>query len=703
VAVAYADGDSDSEWSSDSAFVVACPALKVSGRKGHSRNIWIADSGATSHMTGDESGLVDWEETNDSVIVGNGESLKITKVGTWKGRVEQKDGSTAEIRLANVKVVPGLVTNLFAINSSIEKGWEVSYKGKEMTLKKRKKRITFDKILQYDDGFLGGVKIIPLGSEKKDKANVSKEKKEKELKSANDDEKTSKNDKSGKNEESESKNEDRETNTRESKKENEEKLKKEVENSKQLKNEENAEKKKRKEKKRRMSVAAMHQLLGHPSEKFVKGSKNFLNCELKNDDENVATCEACAMSKARRKGVSKEKKEKSEIPGERIFIDIASVKATSIGGSKFWLLATDDATGMSWSYFLKEKSETTEKVYELIRDLMAKHDRKVRFIRCDNAGENVSLEKKLKREGMGIQMEYTARKTPEQNGRVERLFQTLFGRIRSCFNGARMTKKMKLKLWAECASYVTDCHNIITSDGNCEPPHLAFYGEMPRYSKHLRRFGEVAVVTKFGSNEIKGKLADRGFKCLFMGYAKNHAGDVYRMLDPLTKRIKTSRDTKWLKTFDWRSEAKELTDEDKEDPNIFVLEQSDESEDEDLPPPFDREEENEEEEDTAPDVTEEPLPDPLEAARETETTVSRAVQQLETSFNPVLNEGGDDRMTLRSGKVLANVALNTLTVKTVEREKQNEEEDEDKNEKEEQDKRKREDNEERKRKGWCLG
>ena len=261
---------------------------------------------------------------------------------------------------------------------------------------------------------------------------------------------------------------------------------------------------------------------------------------------------------------------------------------------------------MSWSYFLKEKSETTEKVYELIRDLMAKHDRKVRFIRCDNAGENVSLEKKLKREGMGIQMEYTARKTPEQNGRVERLFQTLFGRIRSCFNGARMTKKMKLKLWAECASYVTDCHNIITSDENCEPPHLAFYGEMPRYSKHLRRFGEVAVVTKFGSNKIKGKLADRSFKCLFMGYAKNHAGDVYRMLDPLTKRIKTSRDTKWMKTFDWRDEAKELTDEDKEDPNIFVLDELDESEDEDLPPPFDREEEEAE----APDVTEDPLPDP---------------------------------------------------------------------------------------------
>jgi len=46
----------------------------------------------------------------------------------------------------------------------------------------------------------------------------------------------------------------------------------------------------------------------------------------------------------------------------------------------------------------------------------------VKFIRCDNAGENVQLEEASKEEGLGVVFEYTAPNTPQQNGRVERGF-----------------------------------------------------------------------------------------------------------------------------------------------------------------------------------------------------------------------------------------------------------------------------------------
>ena len=44
----------------------------------------------------------------------------------------------------------------------------------------------------------------------------------------------------------------------------------------------------------------------------------------------------------------------------------------------------------------------------------------------------------------------------------------------------------------------------------------------------------------------KSKIQDKGLTCLFVGYAKDHAENCYRMYNPATSRIHTSRDVKWL-------------------------------------------------------------------------------------------------------------------------------------------------------------
>ena len=41
-------------------------------------------------------------------------------------------------------------------------------------------------------------------------------------------------------------------------------------------------------------------------------------------------------------------------------------------------------------------------------------------------------------------------------------------------------------------------------------------------------------------------MDDRATKAIFVGYAIDHAGDVYRMYDPQTQKIKLSRDVRWL-------------------------------------------------------------------------------------------------------------------------------------------------------------
>jgi len=63
----------------------------------------------------------------------------------------------------------------------------------------------------------------------------------------------------------------------------------------------------------------------------------------------------------------------------------------------------------------------------------------------------------------GVTFEYTARNTPQQNGKVERKFATLYGRVQSMMNGARFTQSLRQGLWAECAMTATMNENLAIS------------------------------------------------------------------------------------------------------------------------------------------------------------------------------------------------------------------------------------------------
>ncbi len=60
-------------------------------------------------------------------------------------------------------------------------------------------------------------------------------------------------------------------------------------------------------------------------------------------------------------------------------------------------------------------------------------------------------------------------------------------------------------------------------------------GKLPQFAKHLRKWGEVGIVKTKQTGTPK--MSDRGLKCMFVGYAGQHAGDNYEMLNLTTKRI----------------------------------------------------------------------------------------------------------------------------------------------------------------------
>ena len=71
-------------------------------------------------------------------------------------------------------------------------------------------------------------------------------------------------------------------------------------------------------------------------------------------------------------------------------------------------MATYEATECTWLFLMKKKSDLCKNMLGLILDLNSKRKIKVKYIRCDTAGENKKLDEACKNKGLGITFEYTA-------------------------------------------------------------------------------------------------------------------------------------------------------------------------------------------------------------------------------------------------------------------------------------------------------
>ena len=111
------------------------------------------------------------------------------------------------------------------------------------------------------------------------------------------------------------------------------------------------------------------------------------------------------------------------------------------------------------------------------------------------------------------------------------------------------------KIWAEAAATATKLENIIVDKKEDKCPYYQIYGKMPDYSKYLRTFGEVSIVPLKTGNQMKAKLDDRGTACIFVGYARKHAENVYRMLNVKTNAVIVTRDVNWLNKI-WYEQEK---------------------------------------------------------------------------------------------------------------------------------------------------
>ena len=124
---------------------------------------------------------------------------------------------------------------------------------------------------------------------------------------------------------------------------------------------------------------------------------------------------------------------------ERLFFDISSPTTPTFGGKHHWLLVINNCIEYCWSFFLSEKSDLTQKMLVLIKDLKTKFNLHVQRFHCNNAGENQAFQWACNQKGLGIDFEYTAPGILQQNGHIEHKFTTLFNRVHAMLNGGKFT------------------------------------------------------------------------------------------------------------------------------------------------------------------------------------------------------------------------------------------------------------------------
>jgi hypothetical protein len=199
-----------------------------------------------------------------------------------------------------------------------------------------------------------------------------------------------------------------------------------------------------------------------------------------------------------RKGTTEKREQElirfKQFPDECLYVNISSIKERSFGEARFWDLIVDDYTDYCWSFILKNKLDLKVKIKTLLTDLKIANWN-VRFIRCDDAGENMTIKNDPEIKSFGIKFEFSGPRTPQRNGKVDRKFQILYGRIRAMLNGANLEGELRDKIWAECVMNVTYSSNITSTKSSSKSLFELLYDKKPIIRDNLKAFGEVGVVT----------------------------------------------------------------------------------------------------------------------------------------------------------------------------------------------------------------
>jgi transposase InsO family protein len=211
------------------------------------------------------------------------------------------------------------------------------------------------------------------------------------------------------------------------------------------------------------------------------------------------------------------------------------------GGRRYFLLLIDDLSRYMWVAVHDSKGEVADAIRRAQAAAKAECGHKLHVLRTDNDGEFTAAKFTSYCADEGVQRHY-APCNPQQNDVVERRNQTVVGMARALLK----QRGMPAVFWGEAVvTAVYILNRSPTKALNGMTSYEAWHGRKPAVS-HLRVFGCLAFGKELGHID---KLNDKSITGVFIGYAVG--SKAYRILDPGTQRVRTTRDVVFDKGRGW--------------------------------------------------------------------------------------------------------------------------------------------------------
>jgi len=221
-------------------------------------------------------------------------------------------------------------------------------------------------------------------------------------------------------------------------------------------------------------------------------------------------------------------------PLELLHMDLFGPSITmSLGGNYYGFVIVDDYSRFTWTFFIATKDETYHVFKNFAKVVQNEKNSSIVSIKSDHGREfqNEKFNKFYSK--LGIKHNFSAPRTPQQNGVVERKNRSLEELARTILNETRLPKYF----WADVvnrACYVLN--KVLIGLILKNTLYELFRGRKPNLS-HLKVFGCKCFILSNGKDNLD-KFDSKSDEGIFLGYSQH--GYAYRVYNKRTMLVKES-------------------------------------------------------------------------------------------------------------------------------------------------------------------
>ncbi|CAM9002570.1 unnamed protein product [Rhodiola kirilowii] len=279
-----------------------------------------------------------------------------------------------------------------------------------------------------------------------------------------------------------------------------------------------------------------HRRFGHASMKLLHKlhQKELVVGLPKVESASEQICSACVTGKQARASFPSKQTVSTTAPLDMVHMDLCGpVNIISRGGNRYIMVIVDDYSRYTWTIFLDSKDQTYSEFEAWLNLMENMLNRKLTSIRTDNGTEFRNAQFLSLCREKGIDHNFSAPRTPQQNSVMERKNRTLEDTSRTMMIASGVPKSF----WAEAVhagGYILNRASLRSMIG--KTPYELLRGRKPNIS-HLKVFGCRCFVHNNGKESL-GKFDARSDEGVFIGYSSH--SKAYKVYNIRLEKVEES-------------------------------------------------------------------------------------------------------------------------------------------------------------------